>query len=85
MEHRRLGKSDLKLPIITFSAWAIGGIFWGDSDDTEAIRALHAVLDNGMDVIDTAPIYGFGHSESLIGRALAGKRHETLILNSEEI
>jgi methylglyoxal reductase len=80
MEHRQLENTDLNLPVVTFGAWAIGGLFWGGSDDSEAIVAIHACLDNGMDAIDTAPIYGTGHSERLIGRALAGRRNRTLIL-----
>lgn len=81
MEHRQLGNSDLNLPVVTFGAWAIGGLFWGGSDDSAAIEAIHACLDSGIDAIDTAPIYGTGHSERLIGRALAGRRSRMLILS----
>jgi methylglyoxal reductase len=80
VEHRQLGNTDLNLPVVTFGAWAIGGLFWGGSDDSEAIEAIHACLDNGIDAIDTAPIYGTGHSERLIGRGLAGRRSRMLIL-----
>lgn len=80
MEHRRPGPGDLELPVITFGAWAIGGLFWGGSDDDEAIRAIHAALDHGMDAVDTAPIYGCGHSEILVGRAIRGRRDHVKIL-----
>ncbi len=80
MEQRQLGTSDLKLPAVTYGAWAIGGLFWGGSDDSDAIRAIHACFDLGIDAIDTAPAYGCGHSERLTGRAVAGRRSKVKIL-----
>ena len=80
MEHRKLGNSGLELPVVTFGAWAIGGLFWGGSDDDDAIRAIHAAIDTGIDAIDTAPVYGCGHSETLVGRALQGRRDSVKIL-----
>jgi aryl-alcohol dehydrogenase-like predicted oxidoreductase len=80
MEHRRLGTSDLELPVVTFGAWAIGGLFWGGSDDVEAVKAIHAAIDYGIDAIDTAPMYGCGHSEVLVGKAIAGRRDKVKVL-----
>ena len=80
MEHRRAGKSTLELPLVTFGAWAIGGLFWGGSDDDDALEAIRAALDHGITAIDTAPIYGCGHSEELVGRAVAGSRDRVKIL-----
>ncbi len=80
MDHRTLGASDLQLPVVTFGAWAIGGLFWGGADDADAIKAIHAALDQGIDAIDTAPAYGCGHSEILIAKAIAGRRSEVKIL-----
>lgn len=80
MEHRRLGKSDLELPVVTFGAWAIGGLFWGGTDDQQAIEAIHAAIDHGVNAIDTAPIYGRGHSETVVGQAIRGKRDKLKIL-----
>ncbi|HVP12241.1 MAG TPA: aldo/keto reductase [Phycisphaerae bacterium] len=80
MEHRKLGESDLELPVVTFGAWAIGGLFWGGSDDKDAIRAMQTAFDLGIDAIDTAPIYGCGHSETLVGQALKGRRDTIKIL-----
>lgn len=58
----------------------MGGWMWGGSDDDDAIRAIHAALDRGLNFLDTAPIYGFGHSEQIVGRALAGgKRGKAVI------
>jgi len=80
MQHRQLGTSDLQLPVVTFGAWAIGGLFWGGSDDTDAVNAIHAAIDHGIDAIDTAPIYGCGHSETLVGQAIQGRRNSVKIL-----
>ena len=80
MEKRKLGSSSLELPVVTFGAWAIGGLFWGGSDDRDALEAIRATIDSGIDAIDTAPIYGCGHSEELVGKALTGQRGKVKIL-----
>jgi aryl-alcohol dehydrogenase-like predicted oxidoreductase len=80
MEHRKLGTSNLELPVVTFGAWAIGGLFWGGADDDEAVRAIQAAIDAGIDAIDTAPVYGCGHSEELVGRAIRGQRDRVKVL-----
>jgi len=70
MDKVRLGQSELEISPLVFGAWAIGGWMWGGNDDSDAIKAIHASLDHGITSIDTAPIYGFGHSEKLVGEAL---------------
>jgi len=80
MEKRALGKSALPVSPIAFGAWAIGGWMWGGADKKDAIRAIHACLDNGVTSLDTAPIYGFGQSEELVGEAIKGKRDSYEIL-----
>ncbi|QEC51543.1 aryl-alcohol dehydrogenase-like predicted oxidoreductase [Anseongella ginsenosidimutans] len=70
MEYRQLGKSDLKVSSITFGAWAIGGWMWGGADRREAIKAIHKAADLGITSIDTAPIYGMGTSEEIVGEAV---------------
>ncbi|GJM20732.1 MAG: aldo/keto reductase [Planctomycetota bacterium] len=75
MQTRRLGRSSLELPVVTFGAWAIGGgPYWNGTDDEQALAALAAAFDAGMHAVDTAPIYGMGHSETIVGRALAAQR-----------
>ena len=66
---------------VALGTWAIGGWMWGGSDEREAIRTIHAALDQGITLIDTAPVYGFGRSEEIVGRALAmgAKRKSVLI------
>jgi len=74
MEYRSLGKSNVKASVITYGAWAIGGTMWGGSDEDDAVKAIHASIDAGVTSIDTAPIYGYGKSEELVAKAIAGKR-----------
>lgn len=73
MEYRILGNTALKLSTITYGAFAIGGNMWGGNEKKDSIDAIHASLDNGVTSIDTAPFYGFGLSEEMIGEALKGK------------
>src|SRR5690349_24879967 len=56
---------------IGHGTWAMGGVQWGGTDDDESVRTIHAALDLGVTLIDTAPAYGFGHSEEVVGRAIA--------------
>lgn len=79
MKYRPLGSSGLEASVIAFGAWAIGGWNWGGQDDNESIKALHAAIDSGVNLIDTAPIYGFGRSETVVGRAIADRRDKVLI------
>jgi aryl-alcohol dehydrogenase-like predicted oxidoreductase len=76
MTLRTLGQSDLQITPIGIGAWAIGGgqweFAWGVQDDSESIAAIHAGLDRGINWIDTAPAYGLGHSETIVGRAIKG-------------
>lgn len=80
MEYRQLGSSDVKVSAVTLGTWAIGGWMWGGTDDEAAVAAIHKAIDAGMTSIDTAPIYGFGHSERTVGRAVAGRRDQVQIL-----
>jgi aryl-alcohol dehydrogenase-like predicted oxidoreductase len=80
---RTLGNSDLKLTAIGFGAWAIGGgnweFAWGPQDDNESISAIHKALDLGINWVDTAAIYGLGHSEEVVARALKSTSHKPLV------
>jgi len=72
----QLGQTDLEITRVGFGAWAIGGggweFGWGPQDDEESIAAIHHALEQGINWIDTAAAYGFGHSEQIVGRALEG-------------
>jgi aryl-alcohol dehydrogenase-like predicted oxidoreductase len=78
MDTKRLGNSDLFITPIGFGAWAIGGsgweFAWGSQDDHDSIAAIHEALNAGINWIDTAAVYGLGHSEEVVARALEGVR-----------
>jgi aryl-alcohol dehydrogenase-like predicted oxidoreductase len=71
MEYRTLGNSDLELSTVTFGAWALGGWMWGGTEQNESVEAMHAAFDAGVTSFDTAPIYGQGHSEEVLGETLS--------------
>src|SRR4051794_7801185 len=77
MQKKRLGNSDMALTPIGVGAWAIGGggwaFAWGPQDDDESIAAIREALDHGVNWIDTAAVYGLGHSEEVVARALEGR------------
>ena len=83
MLKRKLGASDLEITPIGVGAWAMGGggwqFAWGAQDDNQSVEAIHAALDKGINWIDTAAIYGLGHSEEVVGRALAGRSNKPLV------
>src|SRR4051812_48044512 len=80
---RRLGSQGPELSLVGLGAWAMGGgnwfASWGPQDDDVSVRTIHASLDAGVNWIDTAPIYGLGHSERVVGRAIAGRREEVFV------
>lgn len=72
MEYRKLGKTDLELSAITYGAFAIGGNMWGGNEKKDSIESVRASIDHGVTTLDTAPFYGFGLSEEMIGEAIKG-------------
>lgn len=79
MEYRQLGKSDLNISAVGLGCWAIGGWWWGGTDVKESIAAIQKALDVGINFIDTAPAYGWGLSEEIVGRALEGRRDRAIV------
>lgn len=81
METIRIHGTDLIASRVALGTWAIGGWMWGGSDEQESIRTIQSALETGINLIDTAPVYGSGRSEELVGRALVegGRRHKALI------
>lgn len=77
MQKRQLGNSDLQVTVIGIGAWAIGGSGWngsmGPQNEADSIPAIHAALDHGINWVDTAALYGLGHSEEIVGRAIKGR------------
>ena len=79
MEYRQLGRTDMRISVIGFGAWAIGGT-WGPVDDVQSLRALNAAVDAGMNFIDTAAVYGDGHSERIVGRLRKERPRDVLYI-----
>ena len=81
MKQRPLGKSGIQASVIGLGTWVTGGGSWwgGEVDDSESIRAIHAAIDAGVNLIDTAPVYGFGRSETVVGKAIRGRRDKVLL------
>jgi aryl-alcohol dehydrogenase-like predicted oxidoreductase len=82
MEYRMLGKTGIKISEIGYGAWGIGGAMWQGSKDDESLRALHRAIDLGLNFIDTALVYGDGHSENLVGKVIK-ERKERLFVTSK--
>jgi aryl-alcohol dehydrogenase-like predicted oxidoreductase len=83
MKKRRLGRSSLELTRVGLGSWAIGGggwqYSWGAQDDKDSIATVHRALDLGINWIDTAAVYGLGHSEEVVGEAVAGRRDKVIL------
>lgn len=79
MQYRALGRSGIKASVVGLGTFAIGGWFYGGAEEKDSIAAIHASIDQGVNLIDTAPIYGYGAAEEVVGKALVGRRHKALI------
>ena len=81
MQRRPLGDSGLEVSVIALGTWAMGGTveLWGHVDDRESIAAISQALDCGINLIDTAPIYGLGHAEEIVGNAVRGRRDQVIL------
>lgn len=79
MKYRPLGKSGIQASVVGFGAWAIGGWMWGGTKKNDPEGAIRAAIDHGINLIDTAPMYGYGHSEELVGAALKGIRDKVVL------
>ncbi len=88
MQTRQLGNSDLQITPLGIGAWAMGGagwaFSWGPQDDDESVGAIHAALDKGINWIDTAAVYGLGHSEEVVGNALKGRSNRPYVFTKCE-
>jgi methylglyoxal reductase len=76
---RKLGSSGIEISPVGFGAWVTGGWMWGGADDQQSIAAIHAALDQGINFIDTAPMYGYGHSERVVGQAIRDRRDQVVL------
>ena len=79
MEYRPLGASGIEASVVGLGAWAIGGWMWGGTDEPKSVEAILASIDAGINFIDTAPAYGMGLSETIVGKAIAGRRKQAVV------
>lgn len=79
MRYKPFGSTGVEVSALSVGTWAIGGANWGAVDKSESIKAIHAMLDNGVNSIDTAPAYNFGESERVVGEALQGRRDKVFL------
>jgi methylglyoxal reductase len=79
MHYQPLGPSGLQASIIGSGTWASGGWMWGGTDESEAIQAIQASIEAGVTLVDTAPAYGLGRSEEIVGKAIAGRREKVIL------
>lgn len=80
MEKQPLGNTDIQVTPVGLGTWAIGGWMWGGTDESQSIDTIHRAIDKGIGLIDTAPVYGFGRSEEIVGKALANGRRDQVAL-----
>jgi methylglyoxal reductase len=79
MRQRPLGQSGIQASVVGLGTWAIGGWMWGGTDERDAIDAIQASIDSGITLIDTAPAYGLGRSEQILGKAIAQRRDQVVL------
>jgi aryl-alcohol dehydrogenase-like predicted oxidoreductase len=79
MEYRKIGTTDVSVSVVSLGCWPMGGEYWGGTDDAESIRTIHKALELGVNFLDTAPAYGRGHSEEVVGNALVGRRQDVIL------
>jgi aryl-alcohol dehydrogenase-like predicted oxidoreductase len=80
MEKRKFGNTDIEVTPVGLGTWAIGGWMWGGTDEAQSIDTIHRAVDKGIGLVDTAPVYGFGRSEEIVGKALANGRRDQVAL-----
>ena len=85
MRYKKFGNSDLETSVVGFGGWPMGRGHYGSFDDNEVVRAVHASIDRGVTLFDTAAVYGWGEGEKLLGRALEGKREDVVIVSKAGI
>src|SRR5689334_16154191 len=85
MEFMDIPRTGLKVSRVAIGTWAIGGWMWGGTNEAESIATIRAAVEHGINVIDTAPAYGFGRSEEIVGKALAESRLRSRVLIATKV
>jgi len=79
MRYRMLGSSTLRVSVVSLGTWVFGGDNWGKVDDNESIASIQKAIELGINFIDTAPVYGDGHAEEILGKAINGNRDKVFV------
>jgi methylglyoxal reductase len=79
MQYREIGTSGIKASVVALGTWAIGGWMWGGTEKDDSVKAVHAALDSGINLVDTAPVYGFGTSEEFVGEVIKDRRDQVVL------
>lgn len=85
MEFTPISGTEFTASRIALGTWAVGGTMWGGSEEQESVRTIHAALERGINLIDTAPVYGFGRSEEIVGKALAQNGHREKVILATKV
>jgi aryl-alcohol dehydrogenase-like predicted oxidoreductase len=85
MEFATIPETSIRISRVGLGTWAIGGRMWGGTDEEESLNATKAAIDRGVNLIDTAPAYGFGRSEEILGRAVAGGRLRSRVVIATKV
>ena len=80
MELTDIPGTSLKVSPVAIGTWAIGGWMWGGTDERESVATIQAAFEHGVNIVDTAPVYGFGRSEEIVGKAIAERRLRSEVL-----
>src|SRR6056297_2916770 len=80
MEYTTIADTGIKASRVGLGTWAIGGWMWGGTDEAQSINTIRSALERGITLVDTAPVYGFGRSEEIVGKALNGIDRDTFVL-----
>src|ERR1700676_1247773 len=84
-EYSVIAGTPLRVSPVAIGTWAIGGWMWGGSDEAESVGTIRAALDHGINVVDTAPVYGFGRSEEIVGKAIAEGRLRSRVVIATKV
>ncbi|MDD5634320.1 MAG: aldo/keto reductase, partial [Candidatus Omnitrophica bacterium] len=79
MKYRKIGNSDLEVSVVALGTWVFGGDSWGVADDTMSVKVAEKAIEKGINFIDTAPVYGSGRSEEIVGKAIQNKRDKVFL------
>src|SRR5216684_7490860 len=83
METAMIADTPLDVSRVALGTWAMGGWMWGGSDEAESIATIRAAIEQGINIIDTAPVYGFGRSEEIVGKAIEGRLRSDVVIASK--